>query len=187
MTAPASWPDLIVVGRIVRPHGIRGQVVVDAETDFGATRFAVGATLTGLMADEIRPFVVSSSRPHGHRWVIGFEGVTTMNEAETLRGVELRVPSDSRPALNAGQYYVHDLADCEVVTMNGTTVGRVARVDLAAGTPLLVVNGPRGEVLVPLAETICRRVDVVAKRIEIDPPGGLIDLNVAGRGGGEGQ
>lgn len=172
-----DWPSLITVGRIVRPHGIKGQVVVAPETDFGAARFEVGAALTGLVGSSPRTFVIASSRLHNGRWVLGFEGVATMNDAETLRNVELRVaPEELRP-LSEGRYYVHDLAGCEVVTVAGRVVGRVDRVELGTGTPVLVIDGPRGEVLVPLADAICTRVDVAAKVIEIDPPDGLIELN----------
>jgi 16S rRNA processing protein RimM len=172
-----DWPSLITVGMIVRPHGIKGQVVIAPETDFGATRFEVGAALTGLVGDQMRTFVVVSSREHGGRWVVGFDGVTTMNDAEALRNVELRVePEELRP-LAEGRYYVHELAGCQVVTVAGAKVGRVDRVELGTGTPVLVIEGARGEVLVPLADAICRRVDVAAKVIEIDPPAGLIELN----------
>ena len=72
---------------------------------------------------------------------------------------------------------MHDLARCEVVTVAGRVVGRVDRVGLGTGTPVSVIDGPRGEVLVPLADAICTRVDVAAKVIEIDPPDGSIELN----------
>jgi 16S rRNA processing protein RimM len=172
-----EWSSLVTVGWIVRPHGIKGQVVIAPETDFGASRFEVGATLTGMVGDTVRAFVVGSSREHNGRWVVGFEGVTTMNDAETLRNVELRVAPDELQPLADGRYYVHDLAGCRVVTVAGVNVGRVDRVELGTGTPVLVIEGPRGEVLVPLADTICTRVDVAAKVIEIDPPDGLIELN----------
>ena len=172
-----DWPSFVTVGRIVRPHGIKGQVVVAPETDFGAARFEIGAALIGLVDGKTRTFVVTSSREHDGRWVVGFEHVETMNDAEALRNVELRVaPGELRP-LAQGRYYVHDLAGCQVVTVAGTTIGRVDRVELGTGTAVLVVEGPRGEVLVPLAEPICRRVDVTAKVIEIDPPEGLLELN----------
>jgi len=180
-----EWSSLVTVGWIVRPHGIKGQVVIAPETDFGASRFEVGATLTAMVGDSRRAFVVGSSREHNGRWVVGFDGVTTMNDAEALRNVELRVAPDELRPLAEGRYYVHDLAGCQVVTVAGAKVGRVDRVELGTGTPVLVIDGPRGEVLVPLADTICTRVDVAAKVIEIDPPDGLLDLN-AGKGAGSG-
>jgi 16S rRNA processing protein RimM len=173
-----EWDTLVTVGRIVRPHGIRGQVVVAPETDFGAARFAAGSVLRIRVGESVRELVVDASREYDGRWVVGFAGVTTMNEAETLRNAELRVPPEGLHALEADRFYVHDLVDCDVVTATGQSIGRVTRVELGTGTPLLVVDaGKRGEVLVPMADTICRRIDVAGKRIEIDPPEGLIDLN----------
>jgi len=177
----SEWSSMVTVGRIVRPHGNRGQVVVAPETDFGAVRFAVGAIVAMLSDDEVRPVRIVASREHDGRWIVGLEGVATIDEAERLRGRELRVPAGALHALKAGQFYVHDLAACEVRTADGRVVGRVGRVEFGTGTPVLVVNGARGEVLVPLAEEICRRVDLAAKVIEIDPPAGLIELNTGDR------
>jgi 16S rRNA processing protein RimM len=98
-----------------------------------------------------------------------------------LRGVELRVPVEALPSLAPGQYWHHDLAGCRVTTVGGEAVGVVTKVDEGA-TPLLVVAPAEGrgigEILIPLADTVCRRIDVAAKVIEIDPPDGLLDLNV---------
>lgn len=168
---------MVTVGRIVRPHGIKGQVVVAPETDYPAERFAAGAVVHWLKAGEAAPVEVVASREHQGRWVVGFAGITTMNDAETLRGRELRIPAEALRPLAPGGYYTHDLAGCEVELMSGRRVGLVERVDLGHGTPLLVVRTGRGEVLVPLAETVCRRIDIAAKRIVIDPPEGLIELN----------
>jgi 16S rRNA processing protein RimM len=169
--------EWVTVGRIVRPHGNRGQVVVAPETDFGADRFKVGATL-GLWRDgRVESLTIVESRPQKGRWIVGFDRSTSIDEAETLRNAELQIPAEALHALEAGQYYAHDLVGCRVESVDGAVIGRVRSVDLAAGTPLLVVGSDRGEVLVPLAEPICRRIDLVAQVIVIDPPEGLIDLN----------
>ena len=76
-----------------------------------------------------------------------------------------------------GQYYLHQLVGCAVETTGGDVIGRVERVDGGSGGSRLVVTGPRGEVLVPLAQGICRVIDVAEGRIEIDPPEGLLELN----------
>lgn len=168
---------MALVGRIVRPHGNKGNVVVSPETDFGADRFRPGASLYWLRAGEPAPVEVVESREHDGRWIVGLAGVTTIDGAEALRGLELRIAPDALRQLGSGQYYAHDLAGCRVETMAGAIVGTVDRVDLAVGTPLLVVAGRTGEVLVPLAEEICRRIDVGSKLIVIEPPAGLIELN----------
>jgi len=184
-----DWGAMVTVGRIVRPQGRRGEVVIDPETDFGEERFRPGAELWALRAGHITMVAVVTSWPHQGRWVLGLAGVGSIDEAETWRGVELRVPAGGLHKLEDGAFYVHDLLGCRVETMTGMSVGAVARIDLGQGQPLLVVTGPGGpaegvgEVLVPLAESICRRVDVGAKVIVIDPPAGLLELNAPGRKG----
>jgi 16S rRNA processing protein RimM len=179
---------MVTVGRIVRPQGRRGEVVVLPETDFGEERFRPGAELWASRAGEVATVAIVTSWPHQDRWVLGLAGVGSIDGAEAWRGVELRVPADGLHKLGDGAFYVHDLLGCRVETTMGTPVGAVARVDLGNGTPLLVLTGPdvQDEVLVPLAESICRRVDVGAKLIVIDPPAGLIDLNAPGRRGERG-
>jgi 16S rRNA processing protein RimM len=180
-----NWDDMITVGRVVRPHGRNGQVVVASETDFSADRFKAGERVWRLSGDRADPLVIRDSRPFDAlrlrsgqgRWVVGFQGVDSINAAETLRNSELRLPADALRQLGSQQYYVHDLTGCRVETIDGRVVGQVERVELGTGTPILVVAGAKGEVLVPLAEEICRRVDVPARLIVIDPPPGLLELN----------
>jgi 16S rRNA processing protein RimM len=179
-------PDPVVVGRIIRPHGNRGQVVVAPETDFGDRRFQPGAALTGAAPDRTLALIVTSSRPHDHRWVLGFEGFASIDDAETLRGVELQIPEEALIELPAGQYYLHDLVGCQVETETGTTVGPVVRVDPGGGPTLLVVGSERGEILIPFADSICRRIDVAAKCIVIAPPAGLLEVNASTREAGIG-
>lgn len=176
MTGPV-WDDMVTVGRIVRPHGNKGQVVVASETDFGADRFRVGATVWWLRAGAPEPVAITDGRAHDGRWVVGLEGVQSIDAADALRDLELRVPAATLRPLGPQAYYVHQLAGCRVETADGRNVGTVGRVDFGSGTPLLVVVNAGREVLVPMAEEICRRIDVSAKVIVIDPPEGLIELN----------
>jgi 16S rRNA processing protein RimM len=168
---------MVTVGRIVRPHGIRGRCVVQSETDFGDERFAVGSTLFVMRGGGIEPVRVDASRPYDHRWVVGFDGVASVEDAERMRGLDLRIPAEALRPLGAGAYYAHDLVGCAVRTMTETPVGVVERVDLGTGIPMLVVRAGGDEVLVPFSEAIVRRVSVAERLIEIDPPAGLIDLN----------
>jgi 16S rRNA processing protein RimM len=123
---------------------------------------------------------IVSGREFQGRWVVAIEGIDTMNEAETLRGLDLRVPVDALHPLEPGTHYVHDLEGCAVETVSGEAVGRVTGVQFGSATPLLMVASAGGEVLIPLVEGICRLVDPAAKRIVIDPPDGLIEVNRAG-------
>jgi 16S rRNA processing protein RimM len=177
MTAE-SWDTMVTVGRIIRPHGHKGAVVVAPESDFAAERFEPGAELQWLRNGAPGAVRIASSSAHQGRWIVVLEGVTSMNDAETLRGLELRVPADALHVLQPGAHYVHDLEGCAVVTVRGEDVGRVTGVQFGSGAPLLVVAGGLGsEVLIPLVEGICQVVDPAGKRIVIDPPAGLIEVN----------
>jgi 16S rRNA processing protein RimM len=172
-----DWEELALVGRIARAHGIRGQVIVNPETDFPESRFQPGAVLQVRRNGSLQALRVTTCRFHRGRPIIGLEGVETMNDAEELAGLELRVPAGELEPLPPGTFYRHDLVGCQVETAGGDAVGEVSAVEGEMGTSRLVVRSPRGEVLVPLAEAICVNIDTGARRIVIDPPEGLLDLN----------
>ena len=172
-----EWDRMVLVGRIARPHGLRGQVIVTPETDFVEERFRDGASFwtRSDRGDEL--LKVSTARVQNGRPVLGFEGFERIEDVERLAGLELRIPEESLLALDAGAYYLHDLVGCAVETISGEPVGEVRRVEGGLGASVLSVEGRRGEVLVPLAANICVEVDVVGRRIRIDPPEGLLELN----------
>jgi 16S rRNA processing protein RimM len=172
-----DWDAMVLVGRVARPHGIRGQVIVNPETDFVEDRFKVGATLWTRSARGDEQLTIAAARVQNGRPVIGFEGFSSIEDVERLAGLELRVPEAELQPLDAGMYYHHQLIGCAVETVAGEHVGDVVRVDGGAAGSLLVVNGGRGEVLVPLAAGICVEIDVETKKIRIDPPDGLLDVN----------
>ncbi|HUK36425.1 MAG TPA: ribosome maturation factor RimM [Vicinamibacterales bacterium] len=172
-----DWDAMAVVGRIARAHGIRGQVIVNLETDFPDERFRPGATVFAERGGTITPLTLTTVRFQRGRPVIGVQGVETMNDAEQLAGLELRVPIDALVPLPTGTFYHHDLVGCRVVTGSGEDVGAVESVEGTFGGSRLVVRGASGEILIPLATDICRTIDVAGKRIVIDPPEGLLDLN----------
>ena len=175
--AVSRWEEMILVGRVARPHGIRGQVVVNPETDFVEERFAAGATLWTQADRRDERLVVATMRVQNGRPIVGFEGFERIEDVERLAGVELRVPAESLQKLEDGTFYQFELVGCAVETTSGARVGEVARVDGGAGGSLLAIDGPRGEILIPLAVDICVEIDVAAKRIRIDPPEGLLELN----------
>jgi 16S rRNA processing protein RimM len=168
---------MVLVGRVVRPHGLRGQVVIASETDFGAERFAPGAKVWRQPGEAMSELVVVDSYPQADRWVVAFENVTTVEDAEELRGIELRIPEDARMPLGPDEYYLYDLVGCEVRTAAGVEVGRVQAVYTGAGGALLSVDRDGAEVLVPLVKAMVPEIDVAARRIIVDPPEGLLDVN----------
>jgi 16S rRNA processing protein RimM len=172
----ADWDDMVLVGRIARPHGIRGQVIITPDTDFVEERFAPGSTLWTRSG----ALTLTSARLQNGRPVVGFEGCSTVDDAARLAGLELRVPEEMLHPLTPGSYYQHQLVGATVETTAGDEVGRVTQVSGGAAGSLLIVEGARGEVLIPMVEGICVEVDVEAKRIRIDPPAGLLELNERG-------
>lgn len=173
----AKWEEMAVVGRIARAHGNRGQVIVNLDTDFPDKRFHPGAELFINRGGVVQPMTLTSVRFHRERPVIGIIGVETIDAAEALAGHELRVPRDRLAALPSGTFYRHDLIGCRVETTAGLPVGVVDEVEGTMGGSRLVVAAAGGEVLIPLASEICTTIDVANKRIVVEAPEGLLDLN----------
>ncbi len=168
---------MVQVGLVVRPHGLRGQVVIAPDTDFGDERFAVGAQVWRQSGASLMALTVAHSHSQGDRWVVAFDGVTSVEAADGLRGVELRIPEQSRMPLGPDEYYLYDLVGCQVRTAAGDEVGQVRAVYTGAGGALLGVDRNGAEVLVPLVKAMCPEIDVVGRRIVVDPPEGLLDVN----------
>ena len=176
---------MALVGRIARAHGIRGQVIVNPETDFPDDRFQTGVVMFTERRGTMEAVTLTTVRFQQGRPVVGIAGVETMNDAQALAGLELRVPIESLRALPDGTFYRHDLIGCRVETRAGAPVGIVEDVEGTAGGSRLIVADAegRGEVLIPLVSEICTVIDPAAKRIVVDPPEGLLDANVGpGRG-----
>src|SRR4051812_24195878 len=170
------WDDLVLVGRIARPHGLRGHVVINPETDFAEERFTKGATLWTPGGT----VTIADARIQGRHPIVRFEGYERIEDAEPLAGQELRIPEDTLQPLGEGVYYQHQLIGCVVETAAGERVGEVARVEGGAAGSLLAIDGPKGEILIPLVMDITTNVDVEAKRITVQPPEGLLELNEKG-------
>jgi 16S rRNA processing protein RimM len=171
---------MVLVGRIARPHGVRGQVIVNPETDFVDDRFVSGARMWVRSSQGEEALTIASARVQNGRPVIAFDGFASIEDVERLAGLELRIPEESLQALGEGTYYQHQLVGCAVETVDGLLIGEVSRVDGGAGGSLLAVRGAQGEVLIPFAQHICVDVDVEGRRIRIDPPEGLLELNEKG-------
>jgi 16S rRNA processing protein RimM len=176
-----NWDDMVLVGRIARAHGIRGQVIVDPVTDFPDERYKVGSVLHIRRGDATESLTIETARFHRGRPVIGLTGVDTMNAAEALAGSELRVELDALQALPPGAFYHHELIGCSVQTREGRVVGCVTSVDGTGTGSRLVVQGERGDILIPMVDGICVGVDVAARTIVIEPPDGLLEVNIIGR------
>jgi 16S rRNA processing protein RimM len=174
-----NWDDAILVGVVARTHGNKGEVAVNAETDFPEERFRQGARLWSRANDgSLDTLEVATMRMHQGRPLILFKGIGSMDDAELLAGRELRIAEDASDTglLEEGEYFHRDLIGCSVVTERGDQVGEVTAVEGDRGNTRLVVKSRRSEVLIPLADEICT-IDLPAKRITVRPPEGLLELN----------
>ncbi|MEU3633284.1 ribosome maturation factor RimM [Streptomyces fradiae] len=166
----------LVVARIGRAHGIKGEVTVEVRTDEPEVRLAPGAVLATDPASA-GPLTIETGRVHSGRLLLRFAGVRDRNAAEALRNTLLiaDVDPDERPE-EPDEYYDHQLVDLDVVLADGTEVGRITEVSHLPYQDLFVVERADGtEVLIPFVEEIVTEVDLDAQRAVIVPPPGLID------------
>lgn len=166
----------LVVARIGRAHGIKGEVTVEVRTDEPELRLGPGAVLSTDPASA-GPLTIATGRVHSGRLLLRFEGVHDRNGAEALRNTLLiaDVDPDERPE-GEDEYYDHQLMDLDVVTVDGTAVGRITEISHLPTQDLFVVGRPDGtEVYVPFVQEIVTEIDLEEQRAVIDPPPGLID------------
>ncbi|WP_405744991.1 ribosome maturation factor RimM [Streptomyces sp. NBC_01525] len=166
----------LVVARIGRAHGIKGEVTVEVRTDEPELRLAPGAVLA-TDPSTAGPLTIETGRVHSGRLLLRFAGVRDRTAAEALRNILLiaevdpeEVPEDPE------EFYDHQLIDLDVVTRDGTVVGRITEVSHLPYQDLLVVGRPEGgEVLIPFVSEIVPEIDLEEQRAVIDPPPGLLD------------
>jgi 16S rRNA processing protein RimM len=166
-----EFSQMVLVGRVVRPQGRRGEVVVLPLTDREERFAAPGRAFVAGPDGRAREMRVTASWPHKGRVVLKLEGVDSIDDAERLRGCELRVEEADLPTLPHGSYYHHQLAGLRVFDEGGDALGVVESVMETGGEArVLVVRGPEGEMLVPFASSFVRAVDLEATRIVIVRP-----------------
>ncbi|WP_422756795.1 ribosome maturation factor RimM [Micromonospora sp. WMMD708] len=194
---------MLIVGRIGKPHGIRGEVTVEVRTDEPEARFAPGAVLCtepgatprvaaprrgavepagavapGVAYEVPAELTVEAARWHQGRMLVAFEGVLDRETAEALRGTLLGVDSASvAPPEDPEEFHDHQLVGLAVVTPAGEHLGEVAKIDHAPASDLLVLRRPQGgSALIPFVKAIVPEVDLAGGRVVVDPPAGLLDL-----------
>jgi len=166
-----AFADMVTIGRIVRPQGRKGEVVVQPLSDrpdrFPSLRQAFVAGESG----SARPVQVRGAWPHKGRFVLKLEGVDSIDDAERYRGLDLRIPEEDLSALPEGSYYHHQLRGLRVDDAGGREIGRVAEVMETGGeAAVLVVRGVNGETLIPLADAFVRTVDLLGGRVVVLVP-----------------
>jgi len=167
------------VGRVARPHGVRGELLVEVRTDEPEQRFAAGTSLAAtLRSGERTALTVTSARPHGVRLLVRFDEVAGRDGAEALRGALLTVDSSALPPpSDPDEFYDHQLEGLTALLSDGTVVGVVTEVAHGPGGELLVIarDGDGSELLVPFVRDIVPTVDLDAGQLILTPPDGLLD------------
>jgi 16S rRNA processing protein RimM len=168
----------LVVGRIGRAHGIKGQVTVEVRTDDPDTRFAPGAVLVTEPAER-GPLTVTDSRFHNSVLLLSLRGVSDRNGAEALRNTMLVVEADENESPeDPDEFYDHQLVGLPVATADGEALGEISDLLHLPAQDVLAVTRPDGsEVLIPFLKQFVPVVDVAARRVVVDPPAGLLDLD----------
>jgi 16S rRNA processing protein RimM len=173
---PDSSFDTVVVGRIGRPHGVRGEVTVEVRTDDPDARFVPGAVLRTDPADR-GPLTVAGRRWHREVLLLTLEGVDSREAAEELRNTEMLVDVADLPALDdPDSFYDHQLVGLTARLTDGSDLGEVVAVRHEGADLLVVRRTDGGEALIPFVAAIVPTVDVAAGHLVVDPPEGLLEL-----------
>ncbi|MFJ4864989.1 MULTISPECIES: ribosome maturation factor RimM [unclassified Streptomyces] len=166
----------LVVARIGRAHGIKGEVTVEVRTDEPELRLSPGAVLKTEPAT-VGPLTIETGRVHSGRLMLRFAGVKDRTGAEALRNTLLIAEVDpSELPEEEDEYYDHQLMDLDVVLEDGTEIGRITEISHLPSQDLFIVERPDGsEVMIPFVEEIVAEIDLEEQRCVITPPPGLID------------
>ncbi len=178
MTGPGS-ARLLAVGRLRKPHGLKGEFSIFPLTADPATVFAAGRKLVRLQLDGAvvgEPIEVERSRGYHREWLVKFRGIESRSELETWRGQFLAASAEELPPPAEGEVYVHELEGFAVRSENGEAIGLVTAVyDLPAGLTI-EVQGPKREFLLPFKKEFVRQVLREERALVVALPDGLLDL-----------
>ena len=170
----------LAVARVLRPQGRRGEVLAEPLTDSSSRFQEVRQVFLENPGKAPHPIKVENVWPHKGRVVIKFSGIDSIDSASGLKGRHVLILAEERMPLPPNHYYLSELQGCRVVTERGgrqVEVGTVTDIQPTGGVDVLRVAASRGEVLIPLAQAICTKIDTEARTIFIDPPEDLLDLN----------
>lgn len=166
--------EYLLVGRVVKPHGLRGEVLIRVLSD-NPDRFAAGAELWwGPDLDSAEPITIVSSRDHKGALLVFFEGIHSLEEAEPLRQRLLFVDvSEVDDLEDEDAFWEHEVIGLDVVHADGRMLGKLAEVFTRPAQDLWSIDTPSGEVLFPAARELVVSVDLDDGKVVIDPPEGL--------------
>jgi 16S rRNA processing protein RimM len=161
LKASPVFSDLVLIGRVVKPQGRKGEVLTESLSDRPERFPSLRRAYVGGQKAEPHEVRVTSCWPHKGRFVLKLEGVDSIDDAEGYRGLEIRIREDELQPLPEGSYYHHQLQGLRVQDPSGRPLGQVADLlETGAAAPVLVVRGEEGEALIPLAAPFVHQVDL---------------------------
>ena len=174
-------PAFLVVGHVRKPHGTRGELVVEGLTDHPGDVFVPGVVLrpgdaSGRAPDpDAAPLEVVGARPFKGEWLVVFDGVADRDAADRLRGRDLLIERERLPEPGEGELRYYELIGVEVLTADGARVGEIVEVYEQRSADLLEVRTAKGKVLIPFVQDWIRELDAKGRRLVVDLPEGLLE------------
>ena len=169
---PIGEPEYLVVGFVRRPHGVKGEMLMDVQTDF-PERLKTGMTV--FVGDQYQPMIMASRRPHAKGLLIRFRGAKTPEDAGLYRNTRVYVPAADRPELPEGEYYHHQLLGLNVVTDEGRELGKIADIVETGANDVYVVRDADGnDVLLPAIPPVVLDINLADRQMRVHLLAGLI-------------
>lgn len=166
-----NQPSHLVIGRILTPHGIKGEVATQVLTDF-PDRF--GLLQTVYLGDELDPAVIESHRFNNKRAILKLAGYDDRDQAQTLRGKVVHIPLEEAMPLDEDEYYVYEMVGLEVWTTEGEFLGSVDEILFTGANDVYVVRNGDREVLIPAISDVVKNVDIIERRVTVQMMQGLL-------------
>ncbi len=173
-------PKYLAAGRVVRPHGVRGEVLLEASVDLAGNLEAGAAVYLGRAH---RRAVIQTIRPHQDRYIVHFDGSSDRGDAEAMRGLSVFIPSQGAEPLDEGAYYYWEILGLEVFADADEHLGRVTRIiETGANDVYVVSQEGGGELLIPAIASVILDVDLEHGRLRVKLIPGLREISgVTGR------
>jgi 16S rRNA processing protein rimM len=165
------------VGKIVNTHSLKGEVKVISSTDFEEQRFEKGTELLITRGNQVvKEVTVESYRTHRNNLLVKFVGIDSIEEAEKLKNLQIKIDSENIGELEENEYYFHEIIGCEVFDENGKSLGEISEILTPGANDVWVIKTQNGkEILIPYIEDVVKKIDVENKKIDIEVMEGLID------------
>jgi 16S rRNA processing protein RimM len=165
----------LLLGRIVKPWGLKGEVRLKPYADSAAIAAGLAAVQIGPAGGDLAWYTIERLRRMGSSWILKLSGVETIEQASRLVGCEVLVPRSAVPPLPEGMYYHADLIGLQVQSEEGRVLGRIVEILETGANDVFVVHSQQGEWLLPATREVVRKVDLAGQIVLVRPLEGMID------------